>query len=132
MITLTVTICMAFSLAAFALADNSCSMDKQEKESELAYTFGDLAAARFAVYGILDRQYRTPQKETAEPLSRLEAIRLLWNAFADDTVLGAASEKNAPGEQRKKSGCPLQRDSSGGERRYRRKSRYDNFCGRSH
>ena len=87
---------MIFSLAAPVLADNSCRMDKRNRESELSCTLGDLATARFAVYDILDRRFRTPQKETAEALSRLDAVRLLWNAFADDTVLGAASEKNDP------------------------------------
>ena len=103
-ITLAVTICMVFSLAAPALADNSCSMDRRDRESELSCTLGDLAAARLAVYGILDRRYRTPHRETAEPLSRLDAVRLLWYAFADDTVLGAASEKNDPAKGKDSAG----------------------------
>ena len=81
---------MALSLSAPALAANRYSMDRREKESILPYTFGDLAAARLAVYGILDERFRTPQPETAEPFSRLEAVELLWNAFGE-----AAPEKDS-------------------------------------
>ena len=77
---------MALPLSIPALAANRYSMERREKDSPLPYTFGDLAAARFAVYGILDDKYRTPQPETAEPLSRLDAVKLLWNAFAEDTA----------------------------------------------
>ena len=77
---------MALSLSAPALAVNRYSMEKREKESTLPYTFGDLAAARLAVYGILDGRFRTPQPETAEPFSRLDAVNILWNAFAEDAV----------------------------------------------
>ena len=61
-------------------------MEKREKESDAPYTFGDLAAARFAVYGILDERFRTPQPETGEPLSRLDAVAFLWSAFAESGV----------------------------------------------
>ena len=61
-------------------------MEKREKESDLPYTFGDLAAARFAVYGILDERFRVPQPETGEPLSRLNAVRFLWSAFSEKVV----------------------------------------------
>ncbi|MBP5717675.1 MAG: hypothetical protein J6X53_01675, partial [Abditibacteriota bacterium] len=61
-------------------------MEKREKESNLPYTFGDIAAARFAVYGILDERFRVPQPETGEPLSRLDAVRFLWSAFAESGV----------------------------------------------
>ena len=64
-------------------AANRYSMEKREKESDAPYTFGDLAAARFAVYGILDERFRTPQPETREPLSRLDAVAFLWSAFAE-------------------------------------------------
>ena len=66
-------------------------MEKREKESDAPYTFGDLAAARFAVYGILNERFRTPQPETGEPLSRLDAVRFLWKAFAEKAV----AEKSA-------------------------------------
>ena len=58
-------------------------MEKREKESDAPYTFGDLAAARFAVYGILDGRFRTPQPETGQPLSKADAVKFLWNAFTE-------------------------------------------------
>ena len=67
-------------------------MEKREKESNLPYTFGDIAAARFAVYGILDERFRTPQPETGEPLSRLDAVRFLWKAFAEKAVAEKAGD----------------------------------------
>ncbi len=47
------------------------------------YTLGDLAAARLAVYGILDDVYKTPQAETKLSLSRTDAAALLYAAFGD-------------------------------------------------
>ena len=66
-------------LAVPALAD--LSLDRREVETYDPYTLGDLAAARFAVYGLLPDAYRTPQKDTAKPLSRLDAVTLLRDAF---------------------------------------------------
>ena len=57
------------------------SLDRREVETYDPYTLGDLAAARFAVYGLLPDAYRTPQKDTAKPLSRLDAVTLLRDAF---------------------------------------------------
>ena len=87
-----VAFCVAFSLSSNALADNHYSMDKKDKDSGQQYTLGDLAAARLAVYGILDERFRTPQAETSETISRPEAARILWKAFADEN---APSEKDA-------------------------------------
>ena len=67
-------------------AANRYSMEKREKESDAPYTFGDLAAARFAVYGILDGRFRTPQPETGQPLSKLSAVKFLWSAFSETSV----------------------------------------------
>ena len=89
---------MALSLSAPALAASRYSMEKREKESTLPYTFGDLAAARLAVYGILDERFRTPQPETAEPLSRLDAVNILWNAFAEEAAPESNSEKHNAGD----------------------------------
>ena len=58
-------------------------MEKREKESDAPYTLGDLAAARFAVYGILDERFHVPQPETGEPLSKLDAVKFLWSVFAE-------------------------------------------------
>ena len=73
---------LAASLPASAFAaEKNLSLDYCERESTLPYTLGDLAAARFAVYGLLGDEYRTPQKNTAKPLSRLDAVFLLRAAF---------------------------------------------------
>lgn len=66
-------------LAVPALAD--LSLDQRQAETYEPYTLGDLAAARFAVYGLLPDVYRTPQKDTGKPLSRLDAVSLLYDAF---------------------------------------------------
>ena len=70
-------------LAVPALAD--LSLDRGQLEISAPYTLGDLAAARFAVYGLLPDVYRTPQKDTAKPLSRLDAVQLLRDAFGFDS-----------------------------------------------
>ena len=70
-------------LAVPALAD--LSLDPRQVDTYEPYTLGDLAAARFAVYGLLPDVYRTPQKDTAKPLSRLDAVRLLRDAFGHDS-----------------------------------------------
>ena len=72
----------ALMLAGFALADYS--LDERQREYT-PYALGDFAAARFAVYGLLPDVYRTPQKETAKPLSRLDAVQLLRDAFGWNT-----------------------------------------------
>lgn len=80
--------CLAAVLIAASLpvqclaANRRLSMEEREKEAYLPYTLGDIAAARFAVYGILPDEYRTPQKDTGKPLSRLDAAKLLRAAFA--------------------------------------------------
>ena len=66
-------------LAVPALAD--LSLDQRQLETYEPYTLGDLAAARFAVYGLLPDVYRTPREDTAKPLSRLDAVTLLRDAF---------------------------------------------------
>ena len=79
-------------------------MEKREKESNAPYTFGDLAAARFAVYGILDERFRTPQPETGEPLSRLDAVAFLWSAFAE---IGVPQEDGVIFYRDEQSGLPF-------------------------
>ncbi len=61
-------------------ANSSLSMDKCPR-SEAVYTPGDFAAARLAVYGILDDRFRAPQGETEQPIPRPDAVRLLWRTF---------------------------------------------------
>ena len=78
-----------FFLTAMLLAGNSFaafSLDERDRESGDPYTLGDIAAARFAVYGLLDDEYRTPNGKTSAPLSRMDAVEILWKAFrnADD------------------------------------------------
>ncbi|MBP5719308.1 MAG: transglutaminase domain-containing protein, partial [Abditibacteriota bacterium] len=81
-------LCLAAVLTAAILpvqciaANRRLSKDERARESYLPYTLGDIAAARFAVYGILSDEYRTPQKDTEKPLSRLDAAALLHAAFA--------------------------------------------------
>ena len=59
---------LAASLPASAFAaEKNLSLDYCERESTLPYTLGDLAAARFAVYGLLGDEYRTPQKIPQNP-----------------------------------------------------------------
>ena len=74
-------LCALLTLAPPGYAANSSlSMDKCPR-SEAVYTPGDFAAARLAVYGILDDRFRTPQGETGQPIPRPDAVRLLWKAF---------------------------------------------------
>ena len=61
------------------------SMNERERESWEPYTFGDIAAARFAVYGLLPDEYRTPNPKTAAPLSRPDAVKFLRSAFGNKT-----------------------------------------------
>ena len=74
-------------MAALFLSTRSLaalSMDEHTKESWEPYTFGDLAAARFAVYGLLGDEYRTPNPTAAAPLSRPEAVKFLRSAFGHE------------------------------------------------
>ena len=79
LIVLTALLLAGHSLAAF-------SLDERDRESCDPYTLGDIAAARFAVYGLLDDECRTPNGKTFAPLSRMDAVEILWKAFrnADD------------------------------------------------
>ncbi|MBP5717613.1 MAG: hypothetical protein J6X53_01360, partial [Abditibacteriota bacterium] len=56
---LTHSITMIFAAPSLA-ANNNLTLEKAER-IDSAYTLADLAAARLAVYGILDSRYRTPQ-----------------------------------------------------------------------
>ena len=73
---------LSLLLPCHALA--ALSWDRLPQETYAAYTLGDLAAARFAVYGLLPERYRTPQEDTSAPLSRLDAVQLLYAAFAHE------------------------------------------------
>lgn len=50
------------------------------------YSIGDVAAARLAVYGILDEAYKTPQDDTASPLSYSDAVELLQKVFGKEAI----------------------------------------------
>ncbi|MBQ9348427.1 MAG: hypothetical protein IJT94_14020, partial [Oscillibacter sp.] len=86
--TLAFTLSLAMSLAvpSFA-ANNNLTLEKAERP-DTAYTLADLAAARLAVYSILDSRYRTPQEDTNLPFSRPESVRLLWNTFRQEGANG--------------------------------------------
>ena len=81
LIALTALLLAGHSLAAF-------SLDERDPESCEPYTLGDIATARFAVYGLLDDEYRTPNGKTSAPLSRPDAVQLLCNAFRNADDLG--------------------------------------------
>ena len=66
------------------------SVEQCQRESYDPYTFGDLAMARLSVYGLVEREYRIPRSDTAAPLPRPLAVRLIWAAFA--------TEQDAAGE----------------------------------
>ena len=88
MFALAFTLSLAMSLAAPSFAaNNNLTLEKAERP-DTAYTLADLATARLAVYGILDSRYRTPQEDTNLPLSRPEAVRLLWNVFRQEEANG--------------------------------------------
>ena len=80
--------CAASIVAAFMMLSMNCfavlSLEECGRESYQPYTFGDLAAARFAVYGLLGNEYRTPNPTAAAPLSRLEAVEFLRSAFGHE------------------------------------------------
>lgn len=71
-------------LTASCYASTNLTLQEKPRESTLPYTLGDLAASRLAVYGILEEKYRVPIDETGQPLGRLEAVAILYSAFAKD------------------------------------------------
>ena len=60
------------------------SLEKVQPLSSSGYAFGDIAAARLSAYGILDDRFKVPQEETGEPISRFEAVNLLYTAFGEE------------------------------------------------
>ena len=65
-----------------ASADNN-PITLERKSQSLEYSFADIAAAELAMYGVLPAQYMKPQKETREPLGRQDAVRIVYNMFAE-------------------------------------------------
>lgn len=65
-------------------AEVELSMTAAARLTYEGYTLGDLAAARLAVYGILDEKMKTPREETKLPLSREDAAAVLYAAFGDE------------------------------------------------
>lgn len=68
-----------FSVPVFAVEEQE--YPTEEYLTLNAYTFADLAAARLSAYGFLPDEYRVPQEATSLPVSRGEAVSLLYRAF---------------------------------------------------
>ncbi|MCD7841082.1 MAG: S-layer homology domain-containing protein [Lachnospiraceae bacterium] len=82
---LSVSFIFSIILTAGAAETDTLTMTAAGRLTCDGYTLGDLAAARLAVYGILDDAYKTPQPETKLPLSRTDAVATLYAAFGDDS-----------------------------------------------
>lgn len=87
----TVSIAVSAILASLLLASTPCvsyaselSVSPSTPLSSASYTFGDLAAAKLSAYDFLDDDYLTPQTKTSQPLSRLDAVKLLYDAFGKE------------------------------------------------
>lgn len=88
----TASIAVSAFLASLLLASTPCvsyaselSVSPSTPLSSASYTFGDLAAAKLSAYDFLDDDYLTPQAKTSQPLSRLDAVKLLYVAFGEET-----------------------------------------------
>lgn len=78
-------------LASLLLASTPCvsyasefNVSPSTPLSSASYTFGDLAAAKLSAYDFLDDDYLTPQTKTSQLLSRLDAVKLLYDAFGKE------------------------------------------------
>lgn len=80
------TAVLMISLVCPVKAATDYSMALAEALTSNPYSLGDVAAARLAVYGILDEAYKTPQEDTASPLSYSEAMELLQKAFGKEAI----------------------------------------------
>lgn len=88
----TASIAVSAFLASLLLASTPCvsyasklSDSPSTPLSSAPYTFGDLAAAKLSAYDFLDDAYLTPQAKTSQPLSRLDAVKLLYDIFGEET-----------------------------------------------
>lgn len=76
---------MLFTVQPTGIAvEAELSMTAAARLTYEGYTLGDLAAARLAVYGILDEKMKTPREETKLPLSREDAAAVLYATFGDE------------------------------------------------
>ena len=91
---LALTALLVFTLACPAKAAADLSMSLADALTEAPYTLGDLAAARLAVYGILEESYQIPQKETNEPISAKDAATILRHAFNGFSDIRFTNSKN--------------------------------------
>lgn len=75
-------------LAATKATQEPLKITERADRSNEKYTLEDLAAMRLAVYGILEEKFRSKQEETNAPISRPEAVKLLYRTFSskDSTV----------------------------------------------
>lgn len=71
---------LQLSFPAYAAENNYATEERLTSET---YTLADLAAARLSVYGFLPEEYQTPQDKTGLPISRVEAVQLLYEAFGE-------------------------------------------------
>lgn len=85
------TIVASAFLASLLLASTPCvsyasefNVSPSTPLSSASYTFGDLAAAKLSAYDFLDDDYLTPQTKTSQLLSRLDAVKLLYDAFGKE------------------------------------------------
>lgn len=95
---LTIFLCVTL-LPSSVLANNSTiTIESSEtdlfatqlRQDWLDYTLADLAAIRFACYGVLDESYLKPNPKTNEPLTRIEAVQLLYEIFAETEAVTEA------------------------------------------
>ena len=69
-------------LAATKATQEPLKITERADRSNEKYTLEDLAAMRLAVYGILEEKFRSKQEETNAPISRPEAVKLLYRTFS--------------------------------------------------
>ena len=93
-ISLALIVSMALPLAVPCIAANRLSLAKAPRDETIVYTLADLAAARLAVYTILDSRYRKPQVDTDQPITHSEAVRLLWHTFRQKDVSGTGKSNS--------------------------------------
>lgn len=88
---LLLTFVLIFTFIVPASAENiELSLDVERRVNNEQHTLADIAAIRLACYGIIDESYLTPGDNIDESLTRPEAVRLLYSAFADKGEYDAA------------------------------------------
>lgn len=78
----TILFTSAFSAYSLAAETRTGSLDRENQSLE--YSFGDIAAAELAIYGILPEPFLKPQQETRAAFGRQEAVAMLYNMFSDN------------------------------------------------